>query len=898
MKKVKKIFSGILAATMLASTFTALSVQAADSVTIKGRFDTRVPLYAEYTTGDDSAVQWYFADSEDGDWTAIDGATSAEYTPQSDMALKWIKVGVTNDGETIYSEPKQMNDRIHGYQTNGNPSSAGELDGVICYPMKSEAKEKAVYETPSQYIFTVDGQEFILLDTTEDDNSHFLVVSRHSIGDRRATYGDGMFPTDLICWLNDKENITRDVDGAILWGQNYNFNNYAAIGGYRAICNGTSEETGFTKLPGLIMDNIDENAVWKFQARRWEGGDVETTIRTGIVVMAFYEYERYSGKFGWNDFKVDGGSDIVWMRTASAWTGVGNQLSTYDRNNGIPVLYDREGGNSYAVRPEFYLNRDFFLKQPFSLETVGSDVRKAIMSTYSREELENAGYSTEELDKYYDQGGKITNVELRGEFETQMPVRIDVQYSGNNELLTYEWYSSDSADGEFTLYNSFSGNNTLEIPVGLGGKYVKVKVLNIYGEYAYTDTVYVEPSWERDYMISHNSIPENGYQEVTAARDGKVFQIRRLDTVNETTPDDYVFTVGDDESAMDFILLDTLDYDESRFLVLSKNVVDSGMPYPKTDAVEGNAEMMAFLNSKNGIEATYEGRYWYAQSTTDYTKSGYIPNTSTRYRGSKTMTQLPESILNSIDANHIWKVENRMWLEGYERTYKCGITIPSMHDIRKYCAKIGLWDDGRISWWTRTPNGVAGDGSQFMYACSGSADLGDFAAAWGKDSGGYASPDDAASYCIRPMFCLDKDYFINYKIDFASAGEDVKRTLTSNYTYDQMIAAGYTEDEIGSYYGDTPSDSVVFSDTATGKKADFTITNCGSDSMTLILALYNADDTLAGVEFKEVTTTSGQTLNDSVEINDVTGAVRAKAMVWTGGINKMKPALDAFDHKY
>lgn len=896
-----KFCSSVLALTMLLSALPTAGAQTNESVKIKGRFDTRVPVYAEFDASGDKTVQWYSADSEDGEWTAIEGATSAEYTPPTEMALKWIKAGVSDGTSETFSEPRKMNDRIYAYNTNGYNKNPGTFDGIPYYPISEAAIAKAQYETPGNYIFNVDGQEFILLDTTEDDNSHFLVMSRRSVGDRRATYQNGLFPSDLMCWLNDCADITKDINGVSVSGK---FSDVGQLliekdytgNGYRSICSGDSDEAGFTKLPEVILNNIDENAVWKFSPRRWEGGNVETTVRAGIAVPAFYEIEKYSGKFGWNDFYVDGGSTIMWMRTSSVVVGEGNVMSSYDRNNGIPVLYDRHANTTVcAIRPIFYLNKDFFLKKTFSLEAVGSEVRKAIVTNYSRDELSEAGYTDAELDKYYDAGGAITNVSLRGEFETQMPVRVELTYGGNKTGLTYEWYSSDTEDGAYTLYTSVTGNNSMEIPVALGGKYIKVKIVSISGSEAYTEAKYVEPYWDKDAPISHDNIPEGGSQKVTAVEGGKEYEIRRLDVVNETTPSQYVFTVGEDESAMQFILLDTLDYDDSRFLVLSKNKVDTGMKYPTTNnnVVLGNAEMMAFLNSMSGIKATYLGKYWYDESTTDYTKSGYIPNKSTKYRGSKTMTMLPDSILASIDYDHNWKVESRMWEEGCERVYQCGITIPSMHDIRKYCAKIGLWDDGQVSWWTRTPNGVSGDGSQMIYACSGDADLGDFAVAYG--AGAYVDESAKPEYCIRPMFCLDKDYFINYKIDLAGAGESVKRTLAQNYTYEQMLAAGYTAEEIAPYYEDE-TDHVTFDETASSKKAYFTVTDCPEGGVTLIFALYNGGK-LEKVETKFVSTTLGQKLEDSVEIKDVQGAFEAKAMVWKGSMEGMSPKSMA-EHTY
>lgn len=890
----KRLCSSILALAMASTLLPVAGAQTSESVKVKGRFETRVPVYAEYT-GDEGTVQWYSADSEDGVWTAIDGATSKEYIPSTDLALKWIKVGVSDGNSEIFSEPKQLGNRIYSYNI-WEIGSTGEFEGVKYRPMSEEAFIKAQYETPGNYIFNVDGQEFILLDTTEDDDSHFLVMSRRSIGDRTATYQNGLFPSDLLCWLNDDTQITRDVNGDLFTDSGLAEENadkrvakdYNGAG-YRSICDGTSDETGFTKLPNIILQNIDENAVWKFSPRRWEGGDVETTARAGISIPAYYEYEKYSGKFGWNDFKVDGGSDIMWMRTASITNGVGNQLSTYDRNNGYPQVWERDAHTlALAIRPMFYLNKDFFLEKVFSLEEVGSEVRNTIVKSYNRAELESAGYNTQELDKYYDDGGVISNVQLRGEFQTQMPARVELSYDGNMAGLVYEWYSSDTENGEYTLYTSKTGDNTYELPVALGGKYIKVKISSISGSEAYTDINYVEPSWDKEHTISHDYIPEGGYQTVYAAEDGKEYRVTRLNTVNETTPSDYVFTVGEDESAMQFILLDTLDYDDSRFLVLSKNKVDTGMKYPTTnnDVVLGNAEMMAFLNSMNGITMTYLGQYWFNQATTDYTKSGYIPNTAERYRGNKMMTMLPDSILASIDYNHHWKVESRMWEEGCERVYKCGITIPAMHEIRKYSEKIGLWDDGQVSWWTRTPNGVAGDGSQMIYACCGDSDLGDFSSAWGTGAG--VSDELKPEYCIRPMFCLDKDYFIKYKIDLSGAGKEVIKTLTENYTYEQMIGAGYTADELAPYYEDK-SDSVGFEETLTGKKATFNVTNCSADGVTLILALYDNNNKLVDVLTKFVATTEGQTIEDFIEIENTETGLYAKAMIWDGSIERMSP---------
>ena len=159
------------------------------------------------------------------------------------------------------------------------------------------------------------------------------------------------------------------------------------------------------------------------------------------------------------------------------------------------------------------------------------------------------------------------------------------------------------------------------------------------------------------------------------------------------------------------------------------------------------------------------------------------------------------------------------------------------------------------------------------------------------------------SKAIRPCFYLNKDFFKNVKLDVASMGKSVKEALVNNYTYDEMEngAAGYTAselEEIGftdkelyvtfKQFTDKASNPFSGLGSADSVRANVNIVNMREEAypITLLLAMYNADNSLAAVSINTVSAVKGN--NDysvDMDIKDYRTGQYVKAFVWdmTGG---------------
>lgn len=687
-------------------------------------------------------------------------------------------------------------------------------------------------ESPARAIFSVGGQEFVLLDTTEDEDSHFLVMSRKSIGKKALTSEGGQLPIELMCWFNNKASLEVHQGGAM--GVYDASTDYSVSGGYRTYCE-SDEEGEFVKLPKEILDNIDENAVWKEEPSNYGVGYNEITYVGGISIPAVTEAERYAGTYGWNDFTeehiVNDEEQHLWFRTPQSGGG-SNDIMLNHYAYWPAATYFSDSTTQQHIRPIFYLKDDFFTNNVFDLDAVGSEVKSAIISNYTYDELINAGYSAEQLDKYYDAGGEITDAYISGDIQTSLPVGVKCTYAGKKDLLVYTLYASDAVDGEYAMVSSQTGAATFTLDPSLGGKYIKVSIENSYGDISYTPVYQVGEEWDRETGVLNSVLGDNDVVDYPYTDGGgnvlKMYQMKRLDTVNITTPSQYLFNVD----GMDFIMLDTLKDEDSHFLVMSKNIVAT-----------------ILLAENRGFENTVK----YLNSVEPYANNGYIPNADTGYSGNFDMTQLPDSILNAIDYNHVWKIECAMYGTN-ETTVKGGIVVPAVHEIRQYSEKIGLCDDvdgnGRpCEWWTRTPYGICGNvTNNGELNCYINAPVtGEIQAIFGT----------AATSGIKPMFYLNRNYFLDNKISLADVGIDVRKTIRSTYSRKELLDAGYSEAELAEYYDVGTNLSQIeikgINETSLVMTADFTYD--GSES-SYVLEWYSADSE-AG-EYKKIADSDGQ----------------------------------------
>lgn len=297
--------------------------------------------------------QWYYGPSSISDprTKAIPGAVSKSYTPDLD-ALTALN-GVYNDWPIWLRVRLKTTGTIIDVQTSLPP--ARNYTGV----------EGAVRTTPPEYIFTVDGQDFILLDA---DDSGFAVLAKDA-------YGSMSFDSSKTSAKLDMDSDTNI--GAWLNGSFFENGN------------------GGKALSQRIKDSIVET---EYKTTCLNNGIEEYTVRAKISLLSLEEYNRYAYKIGAAE---TGGA--WWLRTATNATQV--LAVTAGEDTGITDRRNVELASN--VRPLFYLDRSFFTKERVEM---GSEVMKLLGTVYTYDELSGIYTEHELVDQFNAvRGYKITD---------------------------------------------------------------------------------------------------------------------------------------------------------------------------------------------------------------------------------------------------------------------------------------------------------------------------------------------------------------------------------------------------------------------------------------------------------------------------------------------------------
>lgn len=230
--------------------------------------------------------------------------------------------------------------------------------------------------SPKENIFSIDGtsQEFVLLETTDSGTSTFFIFAKDFYGNMPFdTGGSPVFDP----------NNTKNVG---FW-----LNNGLLTGGF------SGENGKIFKLPDSIIDHIDKNHEWEVEAG--ENTPAHSVI-CGVCLPSQAELLTHKDKIGVRDTVAE--ADVYtahgWMlrdvyqgplsfrygAPAEGWNGFGDIFSWDTAGKGI------------AIRPVFYLDRDFFKEVKLDLNNVGSNVIAMFKKMYSMGELQNI-YTDEEL---------------------------------------------------------------------------------------------------------------------------------------------------------------------------------------------------------------------------------------------------------------------------------------------------------------------------------------------------------------------------------------------------------------------------------------------------------------------------------------------------------------------
>lgn len=506
MKRIIQLLTAVSLVVQIAAP--AAFAGAGDSVTISGNGKkTRQTITAKVTPEDgDFSYQWYSADSEDGEYKTIIGATGEKYKFSTLDAGKYVTVKATNndDGEVVEAaESKKM-----------------EALGPVSKTNFKDSETNSAKNTPADNVFYVDGQGFILLGQFHDDKSKFYVMSE-------SFYGTAAFDK------NGYAAFAPETEGNIGYFLNNDF---------------LTDGNGGKKLPEKITEHIDYNHTWWTEKGLTDGDCAEDySFTAGISLLSVSEADLYYGVYGWQPNGEKGG---WWLRTQK-----GNSSKIDDNIFAMGGENDTNRGNADEalcteeknIRPAFYLDKDFFKEVKLDVSKTGKNVGKALKTAYTSDELGDL-YTSDEL---------IALGVTEKEFEAKLDVGTDGTLTAKlsnllgKELseVKYQWkYKTADSDTYTDMYKE--NGESYVFSTEDYGRTITVDITPVLadgtkkGPYTATST----------YTVSRF-----GGQNRTS-----IDKARRV--ASKTTPAENLFTVGGQQ----FVLVNEYADKNSAFLIMSE----------------------------------------------------------------------------------------------------------------------------------------------------------------------------------------------------------------------------------------------------------------------------------------------------------------------------------------
>lgn len=306
----------------------------------------------------------------------------------------------------------------------------------------------AVGETPAEYKFTVDGQEFIMLDTAKNGTkTYFFVMSE-------GVYGTHPYSTathEPYGWFNPE-----DTNNVAYWLNNDFWNN----------------GNGGKALPDSLKQYIAEWE-WKTEALRDDAGTGHVPegyknpsnppkANCRLALVAAWEWAKYINRIGY-----------------PGQTWFFRSVRTVDIKNATTNIICHAGGLGYnsttgyntsrGIRPVFFLDADFFANCKIS--AAGAEVVKLIDGF-----CEPSLYTDSERKAVFGQP-EADGVSISGNAVVDQKIKVEYTYLGAFEEgdTQIQWLRSDSSSGGFA---EISGANKSEYTIGEqdSNKYLKAVV--------------------------------------------------------------------------------------------------------------------------------------------------------------------------------------------------------------------------------------------------------------------------------------------------------------------------------------------------------------------------------------------------------------------------------------
>ncbi|GHT60492.1 hypothetical protein AGMMS50239_09560 [Bacteroidia bacterium] len=290
----------------------------------------------------------------------------------SESAAFSVPAGATADVSVAVKVPLTLTGGKHVYKLvlkqNGHIISSRGLGVNVSGTVIIDPGGQLVENTPPANTFKIVGDsdyiEYILLNDNGTAPSKFFILNKNHFQRNRPFGSTQRFTTadGIGLFLNSEEFWTEG--------------------------NGASAKRIFSPI---VTPYIDKNHVWSTEAGY--AGSVPTAYNTtcGITFLSQTEWQEYSNRIGYKDDMADNG----WYLRSPYTSSPGQILTVLVANGTIDPR--TTGGQSYYLRPAFYLNDNFFKEVKLDIASAGSNVRAAIRKNYPLSEIRGGIYSDEEL---------------------------------------------------------------------------------------------------------------------------------------------------------------------------------------------------------------------------------------------------------------------------------------------------------------------------------------------------------------------------------------------------------------------------------------------------------------------------------------------------------------------
>ncbi len=744
--RFKRTISGLIAASLAAGMMTG--VFAADetaSVTLNGGDVTGKPITLTVTGGNAESVTWEKSDNGTDGFEAItlnpkvDTDTSYWIKPKtSGDEGKYIRAKVVIDGTTYYSDVK-----------GPLPASAGPRVN------DTAAKEGVTADPASEWVFkpidtekNVAGKEqtFTLLETKDADTDGLFIFTNDS-------YGGCSFDTNG----SQRFSITSDTNiGKKLMS--------LAEGSWTVDWWGHAKTI---KFPQSFVNNLKEHE-WFIEAGNASGdAPADYTVTTKLALLSYDEWSAYHTKIGYdyNPFRADHfalrtpqGEDTNFVMRV-----VRNDANS-PANNGR--VLNMTTGYANDARPCFYLDGDYFKNNKIDIATAGEEVKKYIVSKYKASELQaSAGYTDTDLENLgYSMGlAKVSDVAINEVSTTGKPVTVSYTPGENCADVTVRWYMSDTENGtyfEISLLDGFDSENGYMIRPKDAGKYLKCSV-----------------SPKNSEGVEGAAVWSNVFGPLPSSVGPKENDPAALDGVTSEPDSAWVFTPADAEknvgnSKQTFTLLETKDAAADGLFIFAN---DSYGGCAFDTAGSQKFDITSETNIANKLTKLAEGSW-----TVDWW-------------GNPKTIKFPQSFVNNLKV-HEWFTEagNASGDAPADYAVTTKLALLSYAEWKAYHAKIGYnyYPYRADQFALRTPRSPAAN--EILRVVRNDVN--------NQSNNGRVINMSAKTTAndVRPCFYLDKDYFLNNKIDVSSAGAEVKKYIVETYPDYEALRAktGYTNSEL------------------------------------------------------------------------------------------------------